>query len=240
MSVETVERKPPYIPFLSLKKFLAGFKSSGVPSRIDRSLLGKMSGNAQAQLRSALRFLGLTEGDDFKPTEAMKSLVSASGTEAWSGLFSELLWRAYEPILKGVDLDNDTHAQLEERFSKPGGVNGSARVKAIRFFLAALDDIGVTYSAHFKAKPTVAKSANGGGGGKKTARSRVSKPAEEEEDEEEEEDVPDGTRELLIALPTRDVKIWVPKDLDAEELEFVISQIQGYFRLAHRKTGKTT
>ncbi len=59
--MDTPERKaatPPYVAYKTLSNFLDRFKQ-GLPGRIDRGLMGSMSGAAQSQVTTALRFLGM-------------------------------------------------------------------------------------------------------------------------------------------------------------------------------------
>ena len=73
---EFADGRPPYISFSGFTSFIARLKGSAIPSRIDRSLLSNMSGDAQAQLRSGLRFLRLAVGDDHIPTESLRRLLT--------------------------------------------------------------------------------------------------------------------------------------------------------------------
>src|ERR1700751_4420828 len=52
---------PPYVPFRTLKTHLSDLKEHGMPNRIDGDVLRKMGGSAARQLKTSLRFLGLTD-----------------------------------------------------------------------------------------------------------------------------------------------------------------------------------
>ncbi len=73
------ERTPPYISFATLLTFLKALRTDGVPPQIDKSVLRKLSGALQGQLKVALRSLGLMDGKD-KPTPKLKELVDVYET----------------------------------------------------------------------------------------------------------------------------------------------------------------
>ena len=160
---------PPYISYSSLVSFLAGLKESGVPSRIDRSVLKKMSGSQQSGLLAALRYLSITDSND-KPLELFKQIVDAD-EKTYSSLLKAVLTKSYAFLAEGgIDLESATGAQVAEAF-RNAGASGSTVSKAMSFFIAAAKDAGIKLSSHIKA-PTVPR-ANGS---KKTARAKFTPP----------------------------------------------------------------
>jgi hypothetical protein len=243
MAKDSMDRKPPYIPLTTLTGFIGKLKTTGaIPSRIDRSVLPTMSGDAQTLLRAGMGFLGLTEGDDYRVTARLRELVAAHGTDSWKEVFSKIVLESYGTIIGGVDLDNDTLGALVERFGNPGGLSGSSRVKAIRFFLAALDEIGVSYSPHFKAKGATAASAPKSTGTNGTGRRKKPKGSPPQASRPDEGDTPPaaGLRKISIALPTREVVITMPTDLEADELDFVMKQLKAFLELSKKRAQKAS
>lgn len=162
--------------------------------------------------------------------------MAAHGTEEWKIVLSEVITTAYAAIVEPLNLQSDTEQQLNERFTSPGGVNGDSRTKAVRFYLAALSECGISFSPHFKKG--AASSASGAPAAKATngpPKRRKSKAKVDGNGTIAAEPAPTaGTRQLTVSLPTRDVKVWLPVDLDNEELAFVILQLQGFLKLAQR------
>ena len=78
--METAEKKPvpPYVAYKTLSNFVDRFKQ-GLPGRIDRGLMGSMSGAAQSQVTTALRYLGMISENGL-PTQVMRQY--ATGEEA--------------------------------------------------------------------------------------------------------------------------------------------------------------
>src|SRR5438034_546653 len=78
------ESRPPYIPWKSFESFVALLKSnSHPPDAIDGGIMpSNMSGGLQRQLRSALKFTGLTNISG-KVTESFSDLIKAHGSGQW-------------------------------------------------------------------------------------------------------------------------------------------------------------
>src|SRR5437879_3251836 len=143
----------PYGSWKTVRAFLGKLKQTTIPPRIDNSVMVGMSGSGKSEMRTALRYLGLIDSAD-TVTKNLKELVSAYGTEAWSEALSSLIWPAYNAVIGQESdwLDNGTASLLREKFKNASGMDGAALDRAIRFFLAALDDAGVTYSPYFKVR----------------------------------------------------------------------------------------
>lgn len=148
---------PPYVPWRTFKNFIDGLRSN-MPTRIDKSLMGSMSGATQGQLISALRFMGLT-ADNGSPTPRLREFVTADGEDRAQKL-SDMLFDAYRTILDAaVDpgepdfnfLDNGTYRQLSDAFAATGATGDTLR-KCIAFFLQLARDADLEFSPHFRLR----------------------------------------------------------------------------------------
>ncbi len=136
---EVSARTPPYISFATLLTFFKALKTDGVPPQIDRSVLSKLSGGIQGQMKMALRSLGLMDGD--KPTEVLKKLVNAFETPAFEPLLLERLKATY-PYVFQLDLLTATPQMLADAFKVTGAKEDVSR-KCRTFFLHAAKRAGV-------------------------------------------------------------------------------------------------
>lgn len=156
---------PPYVAYPSFKNMVGGFKEHGLPGRIDRSVLGNFSGIVGSQLMTALKFLGLVDGQNH-PQPGLKALVDASGTDQWSPALAKALREAYGPVFE-LDLTSASPSQFSERFSKTYPAEGSTLRKSITFFLSAAVDAKVPVSPYImknkkpRSAPTKRRSSNG-------------------------------------------------------------------------------
>lgn len=141
---------PPYVPWKTFRNFLEGLRTA-MPSRIDRSVMGTMSGAMQGQLIAALRYLDLI-AENGTITDKLRDLVKAEG-KARQGVFSEILGDAYSSMFPEeiVNLDNGTYKQLHEAFAATGAQGDTVR-KCIAFWLLAEKEAGTVVSPHFMAR----------------------------------------------------------------------------------------
>jgi len=135
---------PPYVSYAAFRRFVESLKQ-GIPSRIDRTVLGWLSPAGQAQLVLALRFLGLTE-DQGAPTEKLEDLAAAQGPLRQK-LLRETVTSAYRHVLGGLNLQKATSGQLEDQFKK-AGASGVTLRKCVAFFVTAMDDSGIGHSRY--------------------------------------------------------------------------------------------
>ena len=126
-------RTPPYISFATLLTFLKALKTDGVPPQIDKSVLSKLSGGVQGQMKLALRSLGLMEGD--KPTDQMQALVDAYETPGFEAALRDRLKATY-PYVFSLDLMTATPTMLADAFKVTGAKEDVLR-KCRTFFLHA-------------------------------------------------------------------------------------------------------
>lgn len=141
---------PPYVPYKTFRTFIDGLRTA-MPSRIDRSLMGTMSGATQGQLISALRYLDLIT-DNGTPTQKLKDFAKADG-EARKEVLADIAGAAYLDVFRGdnVDLDSGTYKQLHEAFAATGA-NGDTVRKCIAFWLLINKDADLTVSPHFTVR----------------------------------------------------------------------------------------
>ena len=147
----TKKALPPYVPYRTFTNFLENLKHIGVPQVIDRSIapFKSMSGALQGQVRLALEYLHLIN-EDGETTEGLKHLVNTEEVVEREQALKDVLIPAYSFIFEnGLNLENATHRQLEERFKQEGATGDTPR-KCIAFFLHAARGAGIKLSQHFK------------------------------------------------------------------------------------------
>lgn len=132
-------RTPPYISFATFLTFLKALKVDGLPPQIDKSVLSKLSGGVQGQMKLGLRSLGLMDGD--KPTAEMQRLVDAYDTPEFNSVLLERLKATY-PYVFALDLMTATPTMLADAFKVTGAREDVSR-KCRTFFLHAAKQAGV-------------------------------------------------------------------------------------------------
>lgn len=159
MEEKDTERKalPPYLPYRTFRTFVESLRVA-IPGRIDRSLMGTMSGTAQGQLIAALRYLDLITLQG-SPTEKLTRLVNSEGTDRQKTL-RDILTPAYTFLFhEGFPLERATVRQLEEKFNTAGASGETVR-KCIAFFTAAAKAADLPLSPYIKG----ARGTRGNGG----------------------------------------------------------------------------
>lgn len=231
---------PPYGAFKTFLGFIAMLKEKGVPAQIDASVLpSSLSGSAQSQLRTGLRFLGLTN-DGGETSPALKSLVAAYGSDNWQAALRPIVVAGYSQIIEAMNLENATLGQLATAFRERGEVRGASVLrKSIRFYLDALKAVDIKHSSHLarglsKAAGDRPERKNG----KSTP--KLGQPDDPEEPEPENPGVatPKEHEARAFHLPGRKpVVLSVPTDLRAQEWDLIDSMMRGYIALhsAHNK-----
>jgi hypothetical protein len=152
--MDTSERKPvpPYVAYKTLSNFLERFKQ-GLPGRIDRGLMGSMSGAAQSQVTTALRYLGMISENNI-PTPLMKRYVTGQEQERQAAL-REMLMESYPFIFDGdFDLSSATASQLREEFAANTTATGETLGRCMAFLKDAAQDAGVIVSPFILQKKT--------------------------------------------------------------------------------------
>lgn len=236
MTATTVDNKPkpPYGSWKTWKTFLESLKNTAIPSHIDPSIMPKMSGSAKSQIKGTARFLDLTTiGDAVTPR--LRSLITAFGTEHWKTEWAEVFFDGYQPIIGDLNTDTATLKQLVDRFRDAGGVSGSVLRKAVRFYLDAAAETGLTFSPHFKTRGLSIVSGDRAprpnGSPKKTA--PAGKP--DTGGTTKQHHVP-GPDDFLIQLPGRaPLTIPLPANLTDAEWFYINNQVTAYMKLRKSK-----
>lgn len=133
---EKVEAKnvPPYVPYKTFINFIDGLRVA-MPSRIDKSIMGSLSGGIQGQLIAALKYLHLIGHND-APSDRMTRLVNSEGPEREKAL-RDIIQSSYSFLFKeGIDLQRATLKIVDDEFASVGASGDTIR-KCVAFFLAA-------------------------------------------------------------------------------------------------------
>lgn len=170
---EKKQAAPPYVAFKTLSNFLDRFKQ-GVPGRIDRGLMASMSGAAQSQVITALRYLGMISENGI-PQQLLRQYVGGDETERRAALMSAI--RNSYPFLFGNDFDltASTGNQLREAFEAHTSATGETVVRCMTFFKDAALEAGFEVSPYI-----LQKSARNGGTTRRRAGARKSPQKEAE------------------------------------------------------------
>src|ERR1700761_1329612 len=151
--MDTPEKKaatPPYVAYKTLANFLDRFKQ-GLPGRIDRGLMGSMSGAAQSQVTTALRFLGMISENNI-PNVIMKRYVTGEETERKAAL-REMLEKSYPFIFQGnFDISTATAHMLREAFAANTSATGETVSRCMAFLKDAAADAGINVSQYITQK----------------------------------------------------------------------------------------
>jgi len=134
----------PYVGFPSYKNMIGGFKQIILPDRIDRSVLRGFSGVVGSQLMSTLRFFSHINKSG-QPTDHLRKLVEAHGTDAWAEELEAQLRRAYAPLFD-LNLASASPNQFTEKFRASFPAEGDTLRKAMTFFLNATRETKIVVS----------------------------------------------------------------------------------------------
>lgn len=172
---------PPYIAFQTLKTLAGLMKEKSVPARIDRSVLTNFSGAVGGQLLTALKFLRLTDSDG-APTQALRDLVKAHGTDAWTVALNTTIKAAYEPLFE-LDLKQASPAQFTEKFRQAYPGKDETLRKCMTFFLNAAREAETPISQYimFNKKPRTLGAKRRNRNGEVDSRGPLQSPAGKED-----------------------------------------------------------
>jgi Family of unknown function (DUF5343) len=132
---------PPYISFLRLKAFIQSLQQAGVPERLDPDFFDSLPTGDRRQLQTALQYLQLIDAY-WRPTSHLPALVEAYGDERWSTELSELLRRAYRPLLES-SLALATQEELADAFGEIYDGTDDVLRKSRTFFLHAAHEANI-------------------------------------------------------------------------------------------------
>ncbi|HWE87255.1 MAG TPA: DUF5343 domain-containing protein [Terracidiphilus sp.] len=172
--MEATEKKsatPPYVAYRTLTNFLERFKQ-GLPGRIDRGLMGSMSGAAQSQVTTTLRYLGMISENNL-PNPIMKRYVSGEEVDRKAAL-REMLEKSYPFIFDGdFDISTATAHMLRENFAANTSATGETISRCIAFLKDAAFDAGIVVSPYI-----LQKGARNSGGSKRRIGAKKQKEVE--------------------------------------------------------------
>ena len=151
---------PPYVSYRTFRNFVDGLQL-GIPTRIDRSYWGeRYSGSNGTQLMTALRFLGLIDGNS-TPMTRLTELVSAKGSQR-SDILKQISYGAFDFLVDGsLEPQVATYAQLEKAFYNSYNVTGDVARKCIKFFIDLESDAGVPLSPFMVKKSKTIRASSG-------------------------------------------------------------------------------
>ncbi len=157
MAEDTSSLSPPYATYKQFINFLNGLRETTVPSRIDRTVFGSMSGGTAYSLLSALKFLKLID-ESGAPSQYFRNLVEADDTNR-KRYIAEMLRASYPSFFSGqIDLSQASSGQFDDHIREQYKSKGSTIDKQALFFLNAAEDAGIALSAHLKARRPAAPS----------------------------------------------------------------------------------
>jgi hypothetical protein len=174
MAEDTKKVAAVYVGWTTFKNALDQL-SQGLPHFINKDVFEKQSWGVQAQLMSALKFLGLI-GVGGVPTPSLIALAVPDEEERKKEL--EKIIRERYADLFALDLSRVTPSQLLQQINAVYGNGGDTRDKAMRFFLGALGYLGIPVSRFVKVPKT-----GGGNGGTPRKRRKGNKAKQEKVDE---------------------------------------------------------
>jgi len=185
-TTKTAPPKPATPPYVSWKTFIGFVKSfeQGLPPRIDKSAMSRLSGSAQGQVLNALIYLKLIKPDG-KPEPLLERIVESLKSEEKEGyqeLLRTMLKNAYTFLFDGsgdFDLERSTSAQFDERF-RAQQITGETVEKCETFFNFAAKEAGIKVSRFIlDAKRKGPKQASSGASKPKSTKNDGAKPQDE-------------------------------------------------------------
>jgi len=207
-----------------------------VPPEINKGLMDNLSGGVQSHLLSALRFLGLVEGDEDSTTPELEKLVESYGTEGYKSTLEAVLNNAYEDITTGINIANTSAKALDVAFGREN-LDGSMRTRAIRFYLRGLESAGVAISPHLGKRK--ARSPGPPKPRKKKQATRSGKTATPEDEERGAgERLPPGLIEFPIPIGNSAACIRVPKDITPKQMPLIQAIVSAVDALAKQNSGE--
>jgi hypothetical protein len=220
---ENTRLAPPYISWQTFEAFLDRIKGTVTPTRIDSSVLKHLSGTAQSQLQSGLKFLNLVQADS-TTTPAFKELVAAYKSPKWKEQLGRVLQDAYSPLIGPLDIKTATPGQLKERFREAGGVEGETVEKCIRFLLIAFKQADIPFSPHL---PIRQRSPRQNSGAKRGSKPKAATDNGRERDDDDEKDIaPEGTFKIPLDILRINAVIYLPEDISEARWEQISSYVK--------------
>lgn len=154
------ERKPlpPYVPYRTFSNLLENLGNVGVPSHIDKNVIGSLSGGMQSWLKAALRYLKLIDSENVS-SNTLRKLVAARDEDRKLAL-KQLFFQAYSFLDGRVDLSNTTQSQIKAAFADLGA-QGETVEKMTAFLVAMGKDAGITLSPYLTKRAPATRKPRG-------------------------------------------------------------------------------
>lgn len=215
---------PPYPSYVTFSNFIKGLREDGIPARIDKGILSKLSGSAQSALTAGLKWLDLID-EGGVPTAKLEALIGAEEGD-YSTQLRKVLEGSYAFLTDGtINLQKGTGAQLEDKF-REYGIAGSTVVKSIAFFILAAKEAGIELGPYIKVPK--APSTNGARKkAKKAAQASSSTPdADGGGDDEDDKGIPDDMPGFVkIPIPLHgmpDGAVFLPDNMTSSQWAYAL------------------
>ena len=217
---QTKPETPPYTSYSTFSNFINGLRETGVPSRIDKSVLRTLSGSAQAALIAALKWLKLVD-DVGVPTAQLEELAAADNDQ-YIELLAKIMRARYPFLADGsIVLTKATGHQLEQKF-REFGIQGSTVIKCVAFFIAAAKDAKIELGPHVrapKAPPTNAKRQQSK---KAAATTGKQEPLPQDDDDDELGEKPGFVRIPIPLHGMEDGVVYLPDHLSKNQWAYAL------------------
>lgn len=226
---------PPYLPFRTFKSFIDGFRESGLPGQIDRSVMSRKSGADQAGLMQAFKFLKLIDAEG-KPTQALVDLTKA-GADV-KRVYADLIAKHYGFVSdKGLKLSTATDKQLDDIFGTKG-VSGGTIQKAVTFFIQMATEAGLEVSPFLKSAKRKAPSSGAGGTRRTRKKASPANGAPQDPAGVAQPAAPAGHKTYVLDLNadgTRFIRMTAPLNLNTHEVERIKGWMGFQFNVEAKK-----
>jgi Family of unknown function (DUF5343) len=183
---------PPYATFSAFINFLNKLRETSVPSRIDPSVFGNVSGTISYSIISTLKFLKLID-ESGTPSQQFIDLVGAADEDR-GALLKPIIEKGYPTLFKSsAHLTAMTAGQFDEHIRQEYGASGSTVDKIALFFIAACKMAGINLSQHLLSRKPVATSSTA----KKSAKQRRRDAGEDVDEDDPPPPPPAATTKAL-------------------------------------------
>ncbi len=138
-----------YVSWKTFQNSLDQLSKAELPNVIDKTVFTGMAFSVQNQLFTGMRFLGLID-DKNKPTTDLEALTTEDET-ARKHKLKEILQRRYSELF-ALNLKKTTPDELDKKMSEAYGVKGETCDRAVRFFIGAVNYLGIEMSSLLAGK----------------------------------------------------------------------------------------
>lgn len=226
----------PYVPWETFTSFISHLRQTTVPGRIDKSAMpSNMPALVRGQMQTALRFLGLIGPED--TTQAsLRELVDAYETDEWATVLGKIVDDRYASIVRGLDLNEATQHQLDERFESVG-ITGQMRLKSIRFYLLALTDANRSFSPHLSRRREGSQPRRRKSGISKKTKKKVAAKKTEQTGKGSDEHVMPPSGSVAYPIGPDGRQMTVPDDITLAEINVIEKLLPAMKIMAEQRNG---